>query len=546
MFLFNFLVLTILFVKCQGVYINGKEYDEYHFSKNGVSHRILHQKSFSSLPWVVRSVYNKKYLTTGWDSFDLETNPEVDDNEQAFLAGYLEGAETHEAIYDHYFNTVRSTCDDKTELCQRINHYLDTNIEWIKGMVEQHAANDPYWNQVNLFYLQMAGIVFGYNSVAPRGKILTVRDIMWINFNWDFGDLESAMKNETNKVLKGNSHCRTDQTAEVKDILNLSSNPLYETMRRIMKRYYLPYKNVTGTMVSFSGYPGTLVSGDDFYIINSGLVVQETTNDNNNASLWAYVRPTGQVLEVIRVTVANRLAGGGRSWTKIFSQYNSGTYNNQWMVVDMNKFSPGSVKPELLWILEQMPGYIRAEDQTDVLTAQSYWASYNIPFYPDVYNMSGTQTLANKYGDFFTYDKCPRARIFKRDHEKVLNAHTMMQLMRSNDFQHDPLSRCNCSPPYSAENAIAARNDLNLINGTYPFPALSHRSYGAIDAKVTSYKLSQSLSLWAVSGPSTGAHLPPFRWSTSDFNRSLPHRGHPDLFNFQPVLFSWPSQQWTN
>ncbi|KAG8326091.1 putative phospholipase B-like 2 [Homalodisca vitripennis] len=191
----------------------------------------------------------------------------------------------------------------------------------------------------------MAGIVFGYNSVVPADKILTVRDIMWINFNWDFGDLESAMKNETNKVLKGNSHC----SALIK-LLRSKSDILvahntwtgYETMRRIMKRYYLPYKNVRGTAVSFSGYPGALVSGDDFYIVNSGLVVQETTNENNNASLWAYIRPTGQVLEVIRVTVANRLAGGGRSWTKIFSQYNSGTYNNQWMVVDMNKFSPGS------------------------------------------------------------------------------------------------------------------------------------------------------------------------------------------------------------
>ncbi|KAG8326092.1 putative phospholipase B-like 2 [Homalodisca vitripennis] len=164
MFLFYVLVLTILCVKCQGVYINGKEYDEYRFSKNGVSHRILHQKGFSSLPWVARSVYNKTYLTTGWDSFDLETNPEVDDNEQAFLAGYLEGAETHEAIYDHYFNTLRGACDDKTELCQRINHYLDTNIEWIKGMVQQH--DDPYWNQ---------GV-----SIAERSKMLDFESALQI------------------------------------------------------------------------------------------------------------------------------------------------------------------------------------------------------------------------------------------------------------------------------------------------------------------------------------------------------------------------------
>lgn len=38
--------------------------------------------------------------------------------------------------------------------------------------------------------------------------------------------------------------------------------------------------------------------------------------------------------------------------------------------------------------------------------------------------------------------------------------------MRYNDFKHDPLSRCEqCNPPYSACNAIAARNDLNPANG---------------------------------------------------------------------------------
>lgn len=39
--------------------------------------------------------------------------------------------------------------------------------------------------------------------------------------------------------------------------------------------------------------------------------------------------------------VANRLATDGKSWSDIFQQYNSGTYNNQWMVVDYNKFKKG-------------------------------------------------------------------------------------------------------------------------------------------------------------------------------------------------------------
>lgn len=523
---------------------NGKDYETISSSEDGVSKTTIYLKSHLSTPWIVKSVYNKTYLKTGWDTFDIESNPEIEDSDQAFLAGYVEGIETQKAIYDHYYNIIRSRCDNDTEVCNKINIYLDTNTQWIKGMIEKYASSDMYWRQVNLFYQQLAGVTIGYNVWAPPEEQLTFRDVLWMNFNWDLGDLWSVNKNESNQNLLGtNDHCSAlIKLLDNNSDLFVSHNTWtgYETMRRIAKRYTLNFHQVVGKSMSFSGYPGILVSGDDFYIINSGLVAQETTNGNNNASLWAFVQPVGQVLEVVRVTVANRLAQDGRNWAKLFSQYNSGTYNNQWMIVDINKFYPGTVKPELLWIVEQIPGYIRKEDQTAVLTGQGYWASYNRPFYPDIFNMSGNQQLVTQYGDFFTYDRTPRSLIFKRDQKKVVDIHSMLRLMRSNDFQHDPLSRCNCSPPYSAENAIASRNDLNLVNGTYPFHALSHRSSGATDAKVTSYVLAKKLSFLAVSGPTTGAHLPPFRWSRSDFNTKLPHRGHPDLFSFQPVFITWP------
>ena len=67
---------------------------------------------------------------------------------------------------------------------------------------------------------------------------------------------------------------------------------------------------------------------------------------------------------------------------------------------------------------------------------------------------------------------------------------------RYNNFQNDSLSACNCTPPYSAELTIAARCDLNPVNGTYPHSVLGHRPYGATDAKVRThnYKEVQLLS----------------------------------------------------
>jgi hypothetical protein len=89
------------------------------------------------------------------------------------------------------------------------------------------------------------------------------------------------------------------------------------------------------------------------------LAVTETTIGNSNKDLWKYVKPKGQLLEGVRTMVANRLARNGKHWSKIFGKRNSGTYNNQWMVLDYKKFKPGKdllgVKG-LLWVLEQLPG----------------------------------------------------------------------------------------------------------------------------------------------------------------------------------------------
>ena len=57
-------------------------------------------------------------------------------------------------------------------------------------------------------------------------------------------------------------------------------------------------------------------------------------------------------------------------------------------------------------------------DQTDILRA-GYWSSYNIPFYEDIYNMSGYFTAFEAHGTDFSYSLCPRAKIFRRDQGKV-------------------------------------------------------------------------------------------------------------------------------
>ncbi|GFO16884.1 phospholipase b lamina ancestor [Plakobranchus ocellatus] len=317
----------------------------------------------------------------------------------------------------------------------------------------------------------------------------------------------------------------------------------FSSMLRILKRYNFemlkspqyPDIPAPGNTMTFSSYPGVLFS--DLPMLKVLGVSQETTIGYANSSLNQYIRPTS-VLEGVRTMVANRLAASGREWAQIFSLSNSGTYNNEWMIVDYKLFRPGQVipVPGLFTVLDQIPGTIMYDDLTLHLYKYKYFGSYNTPFFPEIFNKSGQPALVAKYGDWFTHDKTPRALIFKRDAPKVNDLNSMIKLMRYNNFKNDPLSRCNCTPPYSAENAIAARCDLNPANGTYPFGALGHRPHTATDMKVTTFEMAKSLSFRAVSSPPHD-DLPVFQWSTSSY-KDLSHVGHPDIWKFPVITFN--------
>ena len=115
-----------------------------------------------------------------------------------------------------------------------------------------------------------------------------------------------------------------------------------------------------------------------------------------------------------------------------------------------------------------------------------------------------------------------------------------MFILRFNNYTNDPFSKCDCSPPFSGENTIAARSDLNPIDGKYPFDALGHRDHGATDMKLTNFKMSQNFEFIAIAGPTyDNADITPFVWSLADFSNSTNHFGHPDVWKFQPFHVEW-------
>lgn len=398
--------------------------------------------------------------------------------------------------------------------------------------------------------MQLTGIEDGFNAVKrgvrPNGPRIEVNTtgLILLNLITEFGELEQVLGRRKKTSDLDDGHCSAiikilDDGSDL--FVAHNSWTTYSWMLRVLKKYHFQYRDIAGQSITFSSYPGIIFSIDDFYLISSGLAVTETSIGNYNQSLWSNVIADRVVFEFLRNTAANRLARTGREWAHVFAKYNSGTYNNQFMIVDYKKFTkgtnPSQLPDGLLWVLEQLPSYVHSEDVTHVLRAQHYWPSYNVPYFKQIYDMSDYGSQAIKYGDFYTYNRTARALIFRRDQRNATNLSSLYHLMRYNNFQNDPLSRCDCNPPYTAEYAIASRCDLNQPNGSYPFASLGFRPTGAIDMKMTSADLFAKQEMIANCGPSYDTQ-PAFQWSTSRLV-GVRHSGQPDLFKFPPVHVKW-------
>jgi len=252
----------------------------------------------------------------------------------------------------------------------------------------------------------------------------------------------------------------------------------------------------------------------------------ETTNGVMNQTLFQDYISIKTVPFWIRIMVANRMASGGKTWADIFAKFNSGTYNNQYQVIDYKQFTPQkSLRDNLLWIVEQIPGYVVSADKTDVLRGQGYWPSYNIPYFKFIYDISNYTSYFQLYGNGYSYTKCPRAQIFGRDANKVNDFVQFKKLMRYNNFQNDPLSL------QDACNSISSRCDLNV-----PWGAASDDwgASGGVDCKATSNELLKLQTSHAVCGPSWDSQ-PPFAWTSAWPNSQNPHYGQPTVFAFNFV-----------
>eukprot|EP00759_Apiculatamorpha_spiralis_P009811 PhF_6_TR16958/c0_g1_i1/m.25585 len=515
-----------------------------------------------SIPHSLSIQYSDKLNTTGWSWLRVVATTSQQQHENNiyhrlpthqvyFGAGYAEGKLTAGHIYQTAVNNRILMSNNSPPAV--VMDWLDNHTAWIERSATTAKDTDPFWNQVYNVLQQLHGMMAGYNEQALTlgYPSMTFLEFFRLNFVFEKHDLYTAlgvtMPHDLIRPHKSQDHC-TAIVRITQDDLYVAHNTWagYNQMIRTYKEYEL----VPGRRIAFSGYPGFLHSGDDWYMLSNGLVVQETTNAVLDPRIYRYIQYQS-VSEWIRVMVANMVVletpgtGDGFAWVTTFCRYNSGTYNNQYMVVNMNLYTKGEqhqLPDGLLWIAEQMPGMCPYMDVTKTLQAQGYWASFNRPYLPEVYVESGTYSMYQKYGDYYSYTKYARPMIFARNATNIQSLDDLQRFMRYNNWQKDVLSKCPGCTPYvtNPKLSIAERGDLvPILNTTRgdswgvwaPF-LHGPVAVGAIDAKITSKSLmSSSLVGVIVSGP-TWDQQPPFQWSTSPVNNDVPHIGQVDLQAF--------------
>ena len=181
-----------------------------------------------------------------------------------------------------------------------------------------------YWYHVDLVLTQLGGMYDGYQH-ARHGACITALDeytlsgvhaatdaragqgnltenmLLYINLGGDMGDIMNALGTPNARPAR-NAHCSgllkllennkdiyiaqvcLEGAASITHSAGQTTWTAINGMLRAYKLYDFPFtldgtssQQVPAVRSSFSSYPGSIFSGDDFYVLSSGMVVQETT-----------------------------------------------------------------------------------------------------------------------------------------------------------------------------------------------------------------------------------------------------------------------------
>lgn len=506
---------------------------------------------------VASGLYTDTLFELGWDQIQLDSGSDYySDLDRMYALGYLESYFLHDRIYDFWTNYKHNDVDKAPE---GVREWFEDQRAYVKIMTE--TSEDPFWKRMAYVQAQTQGYIDGYQRYHSKGKEIDPLD-MYILQSWgDLGDVAAAFNDA--KSLEGArvlSETTPESTApfvagpgtldegSCTGLIRLLPNGeitvahntwrLYEGFIRVFKRITYPNK----LTVTMSSTPGLIHSKDDFYVQENGnLIAMETTNAMHDKKISATIATDPEARHVAlswqQVTSAVIFSTTSEEFVHTMAdKYNSGTYNNQWMVVDVAKHRAGE-REGVAMIAELSVGYTHLGDVSSVLYKKGYWKSYNIPYFPDVFEQMGY----NDSDPQSSYHQASRSLISDRDAPKLSNVADVMLFSRYNEYLTDPLSH-ECS-----RLTIASRYDLS--DEAKCGAGAGPRAFGAIDAKIVNS--GDMKTVHAVSGPTNDPDngIPVFQWSTSVVDDQIMHVGMPDRYDFPWVRFnshSWDTEALTD
>jgi hypothetical protein len=310
-----------------------------------------------------------------------------------------------------------------------------------------------------------------------------------------------------------------------------------------LKHYDLRVPEFASPRVAVSTRTGRLASMDDFWASGAGLLVLETTMHNFNQNLYdEYVRGHPDcVLCWMRAIVATFTTTSGRDWTQKFIRYNSGTYNNEYVVLDTKKWEAGKpLAPDLVWMLEQMPGTIVRADVTEVLANKTYLESINAPQFELIWNVSDAARAQDEEPEkagFYSFDGQIRETLIRRDAPRLATYEAFQDFMQYNDYLNDPDQVIPGTNPPQREPAqgILSRYDLRPPNGT---DWGARRHFGGLDVKslrVSTWLANHAWDAKLGMAANLSRGIPPFNFSDWPM---ISHKGIAEIPVYDWTVFS--------
>lgn len=486
---------------------------------------------------------------TGWYQFHVTGTKGRNSKNVMRCAGALEGFLSQERMYQHYKLIYdMNEWDINKDLPPITKKFIEDNMNYVAHSCEAYV-DSKFWNEIGLIYTQFEGMVEGYNIKAPADQKISKLGLWFLQSEGDFFDIQEIYPNDhqegststrkstgrgkSGKVTSG-EHCSgliklLDDYSDLYFAHDSWSD--YRELHGELKEYNLQIPEFKAKKIVMSTRIGKLSSFDDFYINDQGLFVLETTINNFNEELYKKVVPQN-LFTWIRGVHATWTSDSGKEWTETFIKHNSGTYNNEYLVVDSKKFVEKQ-KPEadLLWIIEQYPGTYRSQDITDVLVKQGFFPSFNTPWFEDLYELAGFPEIVDSWGEdgnYWTYNTSARYYLFFREVPRIKTFEQFQDFMRYNNWERDVYS--NGDPGQQ----IMARYDLRPGVKEH-FPA---KLFGGLDTKCLKLSEASKGSRMKFHARASPTHdekngIPVFR-----FPADVPHDGLPDVWNFSWIVFS--------